>query len=156
MISIGIDVSKLQLDWAAGPEASVERVANHRRGIRALVRRLSQLKPDRIVVESTGGYERPLLQALAEAGLGVVLVNPWRVRRFGEGLGKLAKTDAIDARLLAHFGAVADLKSTPFAWAASASWPTSWPGVVSFSPSSSPRRTALPSHPGWFGARSRA
>jgi len=113
MISIGIDVSKLQLDWAAGPEASVERVANHRRGIRALVRRLSQLKPDRIVVESTGGYERPLLQALAEAGLGVVLVNPWRVRRFGEGLGKLAKTDAIDARLLAHFGAVADLKSTP-------------------------------------------
>jgi transposase len=113
MISIGIDVSKLQLDWAAGPQAPVHRAANDRRGISALVRRLSQLNPDRIVVESTGGYEQPLLQALAEAGLAVALVNPWRVRRFGEGLGKLAKTDAIDAQLLAHFGSVVDLKPTP-------------------------------------------
>jgi transposase len=113
MVSIGIDVSKLQLDWAAGPGAPVQRVANDRRGIRALVARLSRLKPDRIVLESTGGYERALLQALADAGLPAVLVNPWRVRRFGEGLGKLAKTDSIDARLLAHFGAVVDLQPTP-------------------------------------------
>jgi transposase len=57
-----------------------------------------------IVVESTGGYERPLVEALSEASLPVVLVNPWRVRRFSEGMGVLAKTDPVDARLLALFG----------------------------------------------------
>jgi transposase len=113
MVSIGIDVSKLHLDWAAGPAAPVQHVGNHRRAIRALVARLAKLQPERIVLESTGGYERPLLEALAEAGLPAVLVNPWRVRRFGEGLGTLAKTDAIDARLLARFGAVVDLQPTP-------------------------------------------
>jgi len=112
MVSIGIDVSKDQLDWAEGPEGPVRRTANDRRSIAALVRRLARLAPDRIVLESTGGYERALLHALADAGLPVVLVNPWRVRRFGEGLGVLAKTDAIDARLLARFGATADLAPT--------------------------------------------
>lgn len=77
------------------------------------MRQLAQLEPDRIVVESTGGYERRLVQALARAGLPVVVVNPRRVRRFGEGLGQLAKTDTLDARLLAHFGAVVELAPTP-------------------------------------------
>ena len=64
--------------------------------------------PERIVVESTGGYERALVSKLAEAGLPVIVVNPRRVRSFGEGMGFLAKTDAIDARLLALFGAKAE------------------------------------------------
>lgn len=106
MLSIGIDVSKQHLEWAQGSEAPVHRIANERRSIAALVRQLTRLAPDRIVIESTGGYERAVLNALADAGLPVVLVNPWRVRRLGEGLGILAKTDAIDARLLARFGAV--------------------------------------------------
>lgn len=113
MVSIGIDVSKDHLDWASGPESPVHRVANDDRGVRALVTRLRRLAPARIVFESTGGYERRLAQALARAGLPAVRVNPWRVRRFGEGLGQLAKTDPIDARLLAHFGAVALLAPTP-------------------------------------------
>jgi transposase len=57
-----------------------------------------------IIVESTGGYERRLIDALAAAALPVILINPWRARRFGEALGILAKTDPIDARILALFG----------------------------------------------------
>jgi transposase len=113
MLSIGIDVSKLCLDWAVHGELQVRREANDRRGVAQLVREAACLHPDRVVIESTGGYERRLLQALAQAGLPAVVINPWRVRRFGEGLGVLAKTDPIDARLLAHFGAVANLALTP-------------------------------------------
>jgi transposase len=104
-VSIGIDVSKQHLDWASASEAQSVRVQNTRAGIRRLVSRLAEeASLDRIIVESTGGYERALTDALAEAGLAVILVNPWRVRRFGEGLGILAKTDAIDAHVLALFG----------------------------------------------------
>jgi transposase len=67
----------------------------------------------RIVVESTGGYERTLVTKLAEAGLPVVVVNPRRVRSFGQGMGILAKTDAIDARLLALFGEKAEPEVRP-------------------------------------------
>jgi transposase len=63
-----------------------------------------KLELESIIVESTGGYERRLTEALTAAGLPVILVNPWRVRRFGEGLGVLAKTDPLDARMLAMFG----------------------------------------------------
>jgi transposase len=105
-VSVGIDVSKQHLDWAASSgEANAARVPNTRAGIRRLVARLREKKDlVRIVVESTGGYERTLTVALSAAGLPVILVNPWRVRRFGEGLGILAKTDSIDARVLALYG----------------------------------------------------
>jgi transposase len=102
--SVGVDVSKDHLDWAASAESAVERVPNHAAGIRRLVEILRKLQPERIVVEATGGYERALVDASVRAGLPVVVVNPWRVRRFGEGLGVLAKTDRIDAQLLALFG----------------------------------------------------
>jgi transposase len=82
----------------------VDRVANTKAGVRRLIARLGKLDLELIVVESTGGYERGLTEALFDAGLPVVLVNPWRVRRFGEGLGVLAKTDPLDARVLALFG----------------------------------------------------
>lgn len=103
-ICVGIDVAKHSLEWSAGSEGKIEHARNEPRPIAQLVRRLVTLDPERIVVESTGGYERSLVQKLAEAGLPVVVVNPRRVRSFGEGLGFLAKTDAIDARLLALFG----------------------------------------------------
>jgi transposase len=112
-VFVGVDVAKDSLAYAEGPDAPVRSVANDRRGVAELVRRFRKLEPLRIVIESTGGYERALLQALAEAGLPVVLVNPWRVRRFGEGLGILAKTDPLDARLLARFAAIADLPLAP-------------------------------------------
>ncbi len=103
-LCVGIDVAKYTLEWAAGPTGKVEHTRNEPRPIAALVRRMVVLDPERIVIESTGGYERALVLKLAEAGLPVVVVNPRRVRRLGEGMGFLAKTDAIDARLLALFG----------------------------------------------------
>lgn len=101
---VGVDVSKHHLDWALGGNGNVERLPNTPAGVRCLVAAVRRLSVDRIVVESTGGYERALTEALTAAALPVVLVNPWRVRRFGEGLGVLAKTDPLDARVLAMFG----------------------------------------------------
>jgi len=101
---VGIDVSKQHLDWVLGGEGEVRRVAHTPAGVRRLVLKLRSADVSLIVVESTGGYERALTEGLSKAGLPVVLVNPWRVRRFGEGLGVLAKTDPLDARILALYG----------------------------------------------------
>ncbi len=103
-ICVGIDVAKHTLEWSAGTEGKIQHTRNEPRPIAALVRRMVAVDPERIVIESTGGYERAVVAKLAEAGLPVVVVNPRRVRSFGEGMGFLAKTDAIDARLLALFG----------------------------------------------------
>lgn len=103
-VHVGVDVSKHHLDWAIGPEGAVERVPNSPAAVRRLVSSLRKLDLASVVVESTGGYERSLTEALAKVDLPVVLVNPWRVRRLGEALGILAKTDPLDARILALFG----------------------------------------------------
>lgn len=105
---LGIDVAKASFDVcfdAAPPRAAVERFANERRSIARLVRRLRAASPPPrlIALEATGGYERTLVHALADAGLPVARVNPLRVRRFAQSRGTLAKTDAIDARVLADF-----------------------------------------------------
>jgi transposase len=110
---IGVDVSKHHFDWTVGGEGSVDRVANSPSGVRRLVTVIRKLDAELIVVESTGGYERSLTVALSEADLPVVLVNPWRVRRFGEGLGVLAKTDPLDARVLALYGERAQPERRP-------------------------------------------
>jgi transposase len=89
-------------------EAKIQHTRNEPRPIAQLVRQLAALSPARIVVESTGGYERTLVTKLAEVGLPVVVVNPRRVRSFGQALGILAKTDTIDARLLALFAEKAE------------------------------------------------
>lgn len=101
---VGVDVSKGHLDWVLGAEGTASKVVNSPAGVRRLVKTLAKRPADLIVVESTGGYERALTEALSAADLPVVLVNPWRVRRFGEGLGVLAKTDPLDARILALYG----------------------------------------------------
>ena len=106
--NVGIDVSKHSLEWCCGSEGTIQHARNEPRPIASLVRRIVSLDPARIVVESTGGYERRLVLKLAEAGLPVVVVNPRRVRSFAVGMGFLAKTDAIDARLLALFGEKAE------------------------------------------------
>ena len=106
--NVGIDVSKHSLEWCVGPEGKIQHARNEPRPIAQLVRHLVEVGPPRIIVESTGGYERVLVAKLAEAGLPVVVVNPRRVRSFGEGMGFLAKTDAIDARLLALYGEKAE------------------------------------------------
>jgi transposase len=105
---VGIDVAKDKLDLARSDSAELLTVANDPRGIARLVEALEAARPARVVVESTGGLERPLLEALLDAGLPVALVNPGRVRHFAIGIGILAKTDPIDASVLMKFARLAE------------------------------------------------
>jgi transposase len=102
---VGIDVSLDKLDVARSDDAAdvVGRCGNDAAGIGQLVERLAADRPQCIVIEATGGYEQPLLAALLEARLPVARVNPRRVRDFARALGKLAKTDRIDAQVLVEF-----------------------------------------------------
>lgn len=101
MTAAGIDVGKASLDLAVDGRSGVARFTNNRRGIAKLVKHLQAMESPRIVVEATGGYEEPLLEACCDAGLWVARVNPRQARNFARATGDLAKTDAIDARLLA-------------------------------------------------------
>jgi transposase len=103
MSFIGIDVAKAQLEYACRPSGETGTGANEERGIAELVARCQALAPTLIVCEATGGYEAALVAALATAGLPVVIVNPRQVRDFAKATGQLAKTDALDAQVLALF-----------------------------------------------------
>ena len=105
-IFVGVDVSKDRLDVAFRPSGEKLIVPNDRRGITRLVRTISRLTPECVVLEASGGYERRLLERLAEEELPVALVNPRNIREFARASGRLAKTDAIDAAVLAHFAEV--------------------------------------------------
>jgi transposase len=100
---IGIDVAKDTLEVASSAETPTQRWPNDEVGIAALVAALSTRDPQLIVLEATGGYETALTAALVAAGLPVAVVNPRHVRDFARATGTLAKTDAIDARILALF-----------------------------------------------------
>ncbi len=100
---VGIDVSKATLDVALRPGGEPWRCANDEAGIAELVGRLRPLEPQLVVLEATGGLERLVVAALALAGLPVAVVNPRQVRDFAKATGRLAKTDALDAGVLAHF-----------------------------------------------------
>jgi len=101
---IGIDVSKQTLDVAIAPDGEVWSVPNDEKGIRDLKSRLVSIGPTLIVLEASGGFEVAVVSTLAAAGLPVVVANPRQVRDFAKALGKLAKTDSIDAKVLAEFG----------------------------------------------------
>ena len=101
MRAAGIDVGKANLDLAVEGRPGVTRVANTPAGIHKLVQRLQAIGVERIVVEATGGYEECLLEACCDAGLWIARVNPRQARDFARATGELAKTDAIDARVLA-------------------------------------------------------
>jgi transposase len=103
MVNIGIDVSKERLDVAVRPSGERLSVANDEDGRVQLRKRLAKLKPERIVLEPTGGYEGHIVQVLVTAKLPVVVVNARQVRQFAQATGRLAKTDRIDADVLAHF-----------------------------------------------------
>jgi transposase len=104
-VFVGIDVSKAQLDLAVRPEGSLA-LPHDEAGIAQVVKHLQPLAPTLIVLEATGGLELPLTGALAAAGLPVVVVNPRQVRDFAKAAGKLAKTDTLDAHILARFAEV--------------------------------------------------
>jgi transposase len=100
---VGVDVSKDHLDVHARPSGESFRLPNDSAGLATLVGRLRPLGATLVVLEATGGYERPAAAALVEAALPVVVVNPRQARDFAKALGRLAKTDAIDAAVLAEF-----------------------------------------------------
>jgi len=100
---VGIDVSRDHLDLAVRPSGDAWSVANEAADMDALVARLAALAPAGIVIEATGGLEAAVAAALGEAGLPVAVVNPRQARDFAKATGQLAKSDALDARMLAHF-----------------------------------------------------
>ena len=100
---VGIDVAKAQLDVAVRPTGQRWQAANDEAGTQELVAQVEALKPSLVVLEASGGLELPLVAALATVSLPVVVVNPRQVRDFARATGKLAKTDALDAQVLAHF-----------------------------------------------------
>jgi len=100
---VGIDVSKDQLDIAIRPGEARFRESNDDSGIQALIVRLLSFKPQLILLEATGGYEILAAASLRQAGLPAHIINPRQVRDFARSSGRLAKTDKIDAAILAHF-----------------------------------------------------
>ena len=101
---IGIDVSKARLDVAMYPSGKRQSLVHDKTVIKELVKGLTKVKPTLIVLEASGGLERQVTRALASAELPVVVVNPRQVRDFAKATGQLAKTDSIDAWVLARFG----------------------------------------------------
>jgi transposase len=102
-IFVGVDVSKAQLDVGVSSSEGVSSFPNSEPGISELVRWLGELSPTLVVMESTGGFEVPVAAALAASGVPVVIANPRQVRDFAKATGQLAKTDQIDAHILALF-----------------------------------------------------
>jgi len=112
---IGIDIAKAQLDMVVRPTGTHSTYPNNKAGIIEVVTQLKALKPKLIVMEATGGFEVPLASALATAQLPLVVANPRQIRDFAKATGRLAKTDALDAGILAQFGEVVQPAVRPLA-----------------------------------------
>lgn len=102
-IYVGIDVSKDRLDIAIHGRDKLWSFSNDEGGIEQTVKRLKGLSPVLVVLEATGGIELPIVASLGASGVPVAVINPRQARDFGKATGKLAKTDVLDAKLLAHF-----------------------------------------------------
>jgi len=112
---VGVDVSKDRLDMAVHSHHEIRRFANTATGISNIVRHLIGLGPVLVVMEATGGLEISLAAALGEAGISAAVVNPRQVRQYARSTGRLAKTDAIDAAILADFAAAVHPDPRPLA-----------------------------------------
>ena len=112
-VGVGIDVAQATLVVAVHGGEPPRTVANTPAGWAELIARVRPLAPRRIVLEGTGGLERPAAAALAEAGLPVVVVNPRQARDFAKALGRRGKTDAVDARVLARFATTMEVPVRP-------------------------------------------
>jgi len=100
---VGIDVCQKSLDVYIRPSSKLSQVTNDEVGINKLVQTLKNIQPELIVLEATGGMEIDAAEKLTQAGLAVAVINPRQARDFAKATGQLAKTDAIDAKVLAHF-----------------------------------------------------
>lgn len=103
-VYVGVDVAKSNLDVAVSNSREVTRFTNDDQGIREAIEYMGSLNPDGIILEATGNLEMPLAAALQTVGLPMAIINPRQVRDFARATGMLAKTDSIDARVLALFG----------------------------------------------------
>ena len=103
VVTVGIDVSKDRLDVVVRPSGETVVVERSSAGLDALIEKLTAVSPQLVALEATGGFETVVTAALAAAGLPVVVVNPAQVRAFAVAIGQRAKTDPIDARVIAHF-----------------------------------------------------
>ena len=112
-IIVGIDVSKDRLDVAVRPSGEVFAVERNAAGLERLVARLRALSPRVVALEATGGFETIVAAALASAGLPVVVVNPAQIRCFAKAIGQRAKTDPIDAAVIAHFAEATQVEPRP-------------------------------------------
>ncbi|MFZ0888396.1 MAG: transposase [Candidatus Binataceae bacterium] len=112
-VFVGIDVAKAQLVVAIRPSGERFSVDNCAREVERLVQRLKALEPARVVLEATGGYELLAVSELAGAGLPVAVINPRWIRRFAQAMGQLAKTDTIDAAILALYAERAEIELRP-------------------------------------------
>lgn len=115
--NVGIDVGKAQLDVVWHETGEHLMVENNPKGIKVLVNRLRKERVERLVMEATGRYERGMVLAAVEAGLPVIVANPRTVRRYAGAIGLLAKTDKLDAGLIAQYAAVIKPEVRPFATA---------------------------------------
>ena len=112
-VVVGIDVSKDRLDVHVRPSGEIFTVERTAAGLDALCPRLQQIAPRLVALEATGGFETIATAALAAAGLPVAVVNPAQVRSFARALGRRAKTDPIDAAVIAHFAAATEVEVRP-------------------------------------------
>lgn len=112
-VVVGVDLSKARSDCATWPPSESWWHERTPAGVAELVRRLQQLKARLVVLEATGGLEIEIAAELTRAGVPVVVVNPRQTQRFAEALGILAKTDRVDARVLAQFGAMTGVEPRP-------------------------------------------
>ena len=111
--TVGLDISKDHLDVALRPAEQARRFTNNQSGHGALLRWLGSFVVERVVFEATGPYHQLIEQRLAQAGLPFAKINPRHARRFAEATGKLAKTDKVDAAMLARFGALLEPQCRP-------------------------------------------
>ncbi len=112
-INVGIDASKAQLDIYIRPLGQCFSVNNTPAGIKCAIQRLKAVRPTRIVIEATGRLELPFVVAAQNVRLPITVANPTHIRRFAGALGTLAKTDHLDAQVIAHFGAALKPQPTP-------------------------------------------
>jgi transposase len=103
LIFVGIDVAKENLDIAIRPNGESWTINNEEQSTMELAKRLKEMQPEVVVMEATGGYEKAVASVLVTSGLPVAVINPRQVRDFAKSTGKLAKTDRLDAHVLAHF-----------------------------------------------------
>lgn len=103
-INVGVDTGKFQLDIYVRPLDISFHVANDEQGIKEAVKEIKKYKPERIIVEATGRLEMPFIIACAKAKLPFVIANPIHIKRFAGAIGQRAKTDQLDAKLIAHYG----------------------------------------------------